>query len=336
MAVVERDNRGFLPALAGDGRPLLVLLALGLVLSGLFALFLGLTGHFLPHDERFLRMTAEELCALHGCRVVHFMIHDRVSFGGALLAIGLLYLWLVEFPLRQKQAWAWWALVLSGAVGFASFLTYLGYGYLDGWHAAATLALLPCYVVGLARCRARLQRPREINSLLGPAVRVPWSSPHGRGRACLLAAAAGLVAGGLTILAVGMTCVFVPQDLAYLGLSAEDLHALNPRLVPLIAHDRAGFGGAVCCCGLALACCVWCGTPSRALWQVLGLVGLAGFGTAIGVHLAVGYVDPVHLAPAVCGAVLYLAGLVLTYRPMVRGEKAGGPGQECQGARELS
>ena len=36
------------------------------------------------------------------------MIHDRLSFGGALVALGLVYGWLVEFPLRQRRAWAWW------------------------------------------------------------------------------------------------------------------------------------------------------------------------------------------------------------------------------------
>jgi hypothetical protein len=144
------------------------------------------------------------------------------------------------------------------------------------------------------------------------------------------------VGAGLTILVVGMTWVFVPQDLGFLGVSVEELHALNPRLVPLIAHDRAGFGGAVCSCGIALFLCVRCGTPSRALWQVLFLVGLVGFGTAIGVHPAIGYDDPVHLAPAACGAVLYLAGLVLTYRPMVKGadSRRGAVQVRRQAARE--
>ena len=69
------------------------------------------------------------------------MMHDRVSFGGVLLAIGVMYLWLAEFPLRRGEAWAWWALAVSGTAGFLSFLAYLGYGYLDTWHGAATLAL---------------------------------------------------------------------------------------------------------------------------------------------------------------------------------------------------
>jgi hypothetical protein len=114
-----------------------------------------------------------------------------------------------------------------------------------------------------------------------------------------------------------MTSVFVPQDLAFIGLSADDLRAVSPRLVPLIAHDRAGFGGGVSTCGVLIFFSVWCGTPSRSLWQVLCLAGTTGFATAIGVHPLIGYTDAFHLAPAVTGAVLFAAGLVLTFRPMV-------------------
>jgi hypothetical protein len=288
-----------------------------LILSGLFAISLGVVGRFLPHDERFLGMSARDLCALHGCRIVHFMVHDRVSFGGALVAVGLLYLWLAESPLGRGDGWAWWALLLSGAVGFGSFFAYLGYGYLDSWHGLATLGLLPCFLLGLATpLRTRISGG-GVACLFPPAARWSYRSAAGLGRACLLATAIGLMAGGLTILVVGMTCVFVPQDLTYMGVEVADLDALNPRLVPLIAHDRAGFGGAVCSCGVALLICVWCGRPSPGLWCVLALVGGIGFGTAIGVHPAVGYNDAVHLAPAVTGAVVYLAGLLLTFRRMM-------------------
>jgi hypothetical protein len=305
--------------------------ALCLILSGVFAVALGVAGHFLPHDERFLGMSARDLCALHGCRIVHFMIHDRVSFGGAVIATGLLYLWLAESPLRRGQAWAWWALLLSGAIGFSSFFAYLGYGYLDNWHGLATLALLPCFLLGLATPSRKRDKREGICCLVCPSVRWSYRSPAGLGRACLLATAVGLVVGGFTILVVGMTCVFVPQDLAYMGLKVEELHALNPRLVPLIAHDRAGFGGAVCSCGAALFACVWCGKPSRSLWWVLALGGVIGFGTAIGVHPAVGYNDAVHLAPAVVGAIAYLTGLLLTFRPMRSGAAGGEPGPLDQG-----
>lgn len=114
------DSTGLLTALAGDGRPLLALVALGLMLSGIFALFLSATGTFLPHDVSFLGIQPRALCDLNQCRIVHFIFHDRVSFGGTLLAIGTLYLWLLAFPLRLGEEWAWWTLLLSGTVGFLS------------------------------------------------------------------------------------------------------------------------------------------------------------------------------------------------------------------------
>jgi hypothetical protein len=114
------DQRGFFEMI-GDGRPLLMLTALSLIFSGGFAIFQSATGQFLPHDVQYLGMTAQDLCRLDQCRIVHFMFHDRVSFGGALIAVGSLYLWLAEFPLRQGQAWAWWLFFVSGIVGFGSF-----------------------------------------------------------------------------------------------------------------------------------------------------------------------------------------------------------------------
>ncbi len=118
---------------------------------------------------------------------------------------------------------------------------------------------------------------------------------------------------------VGMTSVFVPQDLGFMNLLSGDLHAVNPRLVSLIAHDRAGFGGAICTCGIVVLFCVWCGVPSRSLWQALCFSGLAGFSTAIGVHPAVGYNDFIHLAPALVGAFVFVVGLVLSFGPMFKG-----------------
>jgi hypothetical protein len=323
-----RDDRSFVGALIGDGRPLLLFTGLCLVLSGLFALFLSVTGHFLPHDVQFLGMTAEQLCSVNECRIVHFMFHDRVSFGGAIIAIGVLYLWLAEFPLRGREPWAWWLLAISGILGFGSFLAYLGYGYLDAWHGVATLGLLPCFVAGLARSFALLPRGAGPQCLLRPAAQVPWSSRLGVGRACLLAAALGMVAGGGTIMVVGMTSVFVPQDLIYMGLQTDDLYAINPRLVPLIAHDRAGFGGGVCTCGVLMFFSVWCGSPSRSLWQALCISAAAGFATAIGVHPLIGYTDPLHLAPAILGVCVFGVGLALAYGPMIgRPSENGEPAQ---------
>jgi hypothetical protein len=62
------------------------------------------------------------------------------------------------------------------------------------------------------------------------------------------------------------------------------------------------------------------GHPSRGLWLFLALAGTVGFSSAIGVHPAIGYNNLVHLAPAVLGGILYLAGLILTFRPMWTGK----------------
>jgi hypothetical protein len=290
---------------------------LSLVLSGGFALFLAASGHFLPQDTQFLGMTSEQLCAVRDCRILRFMIHDRVAFGGALIAIGLLYIWLAEFPLRRAEAWAWWLFILSGLLGFGSFLAYLGYGYLDTWHGMATLLLLPCFVVGVVRSAALLSKPIRIHALFKSSLPLSWTSPLGMGRVCLLMTAVGMMAGGLTILGVGMTRVFVPQDLHFMGLLPADLDSINPRLVPLIAHDRAGFGGALLTTGITLFFSVWCAGPSRSLWQVLCIAGTVGFATAIGIHPIIGYNDLVHLAPALLGAAVFFIGILLCYKPMV-------------------
>jgi len=312
-------------ALVGDGRPLLILAGLSLVVFGCFAFFLSVSRQFLPHDVQFLGITAEELCRISDCRVVYFMFHDRVAFGGALIAIGSLYIWMAEFPLRQGQAWAWWLFIVSGAVGFSSFLAYLGYGYLDTWHGAGTLVLLPLFLFGLFKTYALLKPPKGVKSLLQPGVRVPWLSMYGLGRALLLATAAGMIAGGLTVMIVGMTTVFVPQDLSFMSLQPAQLHAISDRLVPLIAHDRAGFGGAICATGVTVLFCVWCAKPSKNLWQVLFFSGLVGFAAAIGVHPAVGYTDLFHLAPAILGALIFLLGLILCYGPMHSSESLTRP-----------
>lgn len=298
-----------LEGLIEDGRPLLLLTAVALFLSGAFAIFLAARREFLPHDIAYLGMSADELCLLADCRVVRFMFHDRVAFGGALIAIAVLYAWLIAFPLRGGAQWAWWALTISGVLGFGSFLGYLGYGYLDTWHGAATVALLPVFLLGLWHTRR-----------LGKEAMPGWlRSPEGRGapamsrlgRWGLIATGVGMVVAGVVILGVGMTRVFVAEDLAFMRLTRATLDQMNPRLIPLIAHDRAGFGGGLASAGILVTICAWYGSPSRAFYQAMLLAGAAGFGCAIGVHYVEGYTDVVHLAPAFAGAGLFAASLAL-------------------------
>ncbi|MGH9661901.1 MAG: hypothetical protein ACRD96_25355, partial [Bryobacteraceae bacterium] len=278
---MEREA-GFFEKLAEDGRPALMLFAISLLFSGAFAVFLSARREFLPHDVAFLGMTAKELCDLADCRVVRFMFHDRVAFGGSLMAVAILYLWLAAFPLRNAERWAWWAFALSGVLGFGSFVTYLGYGYLDSWHGMATLALLPVFIAGLVRSRrlVTISIPGWLRTAEGRAA----PSLLRLGRWGLIATGWGMMAAGTVILFLGTTDVFVAEDLAYMGLTREMLHGVNPRLIPLIAHDRAGFGGGLATTGLLVLFCAWHSRPSRAFHQAIVLAGIRGFGCAIGVH----------------------------------------------------
>ncbi len=53
-----------------------------------------------------LGFDAQHLAAMANPHVVKFMFHDRVAFGGTLLAIGVAYWYLAEFLMRAGAPWA--------------------------------------------------------------------------------------------------------------------------------------------------------------------------------------------------------------------------------------
>ena len=113
-------DRSLLEALLDDGRFLLSLTGFVLVLSGGFAIFQSLTGYFLPQDVHALGFDAQQLAAANS-QVVGFMFHDRVAFGGTLLAVGSAYWFLAEFPLRAGETWAWWTFLRVGYLRLRQF-----------------------------------------------------------------------------------------------------------------------------------------------------------------------------------------------------------------------
>ncbi len=265
----SHTSNNFIPALIADGRPLLSLTGIALLIAGGFAIFLSATGAFLPQDVDFLGMPVQELCKIGQCRTVHFMIHDRVSFGGVLIAIGTLYLWLAEFPLKEGKAWAWWTLFLSGVTGFGSFLAYLGYGYLDTWHGVATLCLLPIFVYGMVRTFALVEGNKSVASLWQNTRRIDLKTKTDIGWLCVILTGFGMLSAGAVIMSLGMTVVFVPEDLIFLQMNAAQIAAINPHLVPLIAHDRAGFGGGLVSAGLMVALIALHAKPSPNVFQAM-------------------------------------------------------------------
>ena len=297
-----RDQRGLLELALGDGRFLIALTGICLALSGGFAVFQSYSGQLLPQDSHAIGMDAAALIRAGNRELLRFMFHDRVAYGGTLLAIGAGYLWLAAIPLRERAPWAWWALVSSGLIGFLAFLTYLGQGYLDTWHGVATLFLLPVFAAGLWR-----SRPAHLSfrNVLQP--RPEREDFFARlGRVLVGICAAGLILAGATIAIFGMTTVFVPSDLRFIGLDVRALARISPLLIPVISHDRSGFGGGLCSTGCLLLFIARCAELNRSLVEIVTVMGCAGFGCALGVHFAVGYMEFLHLLPAYAGLTLFL------------------------------
>src|SRR5206468_3057129 len=171
---------------------------------------------------------------------------------------------------------------------------------LDTWHALGILLMLIPFVGGMALSARRVGR-------LSPRAVIRWPTPTGNraldtGWLPLPLGALGTAAGGLTILWVGVTTTFVPQDLRFMMVSASDLREVSHRLIPLIAHDRVGFGGGVVTMGVTTALCAWFTRPSRHFTQAAALAGVISLSAAIGIHFLIGYTDPKHLLPAIVAA----------------------------------
>jgi len=289
------------------------LLGLGMILGGAVAWLIAESSVLLPYDEDYLGMTRDEVKRIND-RLLHFLSHDRITLAGTMISIGILYYRLGKYGLRNGQHWARTAVLVSGVVGFPSFFLYLGYGYFDPLHAAAAIILFPMFLLAMRR------NPDQ-------PFREPTNRRNSRewrlalwGQLCFVALGVSLSVGGLVIAGVGVTTVFVPQDLAFLGVTPEQLDAANPRLIPLIAHDRAGFGGALFSDAvMLLAVALWgLQQGQRWLWWTLLAGGAPAFVAGLSVHFMIGYRDFIHLLPAYFAAALYVAGLFLLYPYLMR------------------
>lgn len=298
-----------LAALLDAGWLWLLLLGVGMVLGGALAWLIAATRVVLPYDEAFVGIGRAQLAAINE-RLLGFMAHDRVSLAGTMIAIGVLYAQLAVHAVRRREHWAHVTIGISAAAGFLNFFLFLGYGYFDPLHALVSLLLLPLFLLGL---RGRAEAP--------PNVPLPdlhndraWRLAQW-GQLGAVTLGVGLIGAGIAIMSVGVTDVFVPEDLAFLCTTRAALDAANERLIALIAHDRAGFGGALLSNGLAvLLLSLWgMRRGARWVWWTLLCAGTPGFVAALGVHWAVGYLDGWHLLPGIVGLVIYGATLALLF-----------------------
>lgn len=283
------------------------LMGAGMLLGGVLATGIAATRVVLPYDEAFLGMSKDQLHAVNP-RLVAFMAHDRVSLAGPMLTVGLVYLGLSVGGVRRGVHWAMVAVFASASVGFASFFLFLGFGYLDTLHAFVTACLLQLLLLAMHS---------ELGTYAPPAPPLrtdrAWRLAQW-GQLLLVLHAAAVLVAGLVISAVGVTVVFVHEDLAFMQTTAEQLKAANPRLVPLVAHDRATFGGMLVSTGVVLLLTALWGyrAGSGWLWWTLLPAGVLGYLPAIAVHVVVGYTDGMHLLPAFVGLGVFLLGLALS------------------------
>ncbi|WP_208834747.1 hypothetical protein [Streptomyces vinaceus] len=125
---------------------------------------------------------------------------------------------------------------------------------------------------------------------------------------------------------VGLTGVFVPTDLAFLDTSPQMLEGVNPRLVPFVAHDRAGFGGALMAAAVAimlLSAWGWRRGEAWVFWT-LAVAAVAGFLPTVVVHSVIHYTDFLHLAPVYFGIATTATGLLLA-RPYLCAKASARP-----------
>ncbi|MBM7809379.1 hypothetical protein [Saccharothrix algeriensis] len=284
-----------------------LLVGLGMVAGGLVAALITLGPVLLWYDREFLGADVARLHAVNH-RLVGFLRHDRITLAGAMVSIGVLYAGLTAGGMRRGWPWARETYLASGWVGFPTLLYLLGIGFPEPLHLAAAAVLFPVFLLSARR---------------GGAGACWTTPPEGGererrralvGQLLVVLVGLGLLVGGVVVSVVGLTAVFVPSDLEFLGTTPAALAEANPRLPAFIAHDRAGFGGALCSAAVAVTLLgAWGWRRGEAwVWWTLALAAASGFAPALVVHGVIHYTDFHHLAPVVAAMALTAAALALS------------------------
>lgn len=283
------------------------LMGIAMFIGGVMAVVIASTRVVLPYDESLCGLTRAQMVALNP-RLLPFMAHDRMSLAGAMLSIGIFYAALGWSGIRRGAHWAQVAVVVSATVGFLSFFTFLGFGYFDPFHAFVTAIitqfLLLCLVMQPSPPQPPVAEWRETAAWR----RGQW------GQLLFIAMGVGLTVAGFVITVIGCTSVFVMSDLEFMRTTAAELRLSYERLLPLVAHDRATLGGMLIANGITVWLSAQWGFRAGMgwLWHALAWGGNIAFACAVGVHAVVGYDDPLHLAPALAGWVVWNVALALT------------------------
>lgn len=312
-------GRGIVPSrLLWTGWGGLAALGVGLIICSTSSFAVGMSSIILPYDEEFMGITKSTLnsCNTH---ILQFMSHDRVTYSGTGLSTGILYFLLALFGTKRQDSWLYKSIAVSAGVGFSTFLLFLGYHYFDKLHALVCLLLAPPFIYALLK-RPQFAESGNINKINSQS----WKNAM-LGQLLFVLIGFGLILAGTTIGCVGISSVFVKEDLAFMQTTAAQIRAISEKLVPVIAHDRAGFGGGLAANGLLVLMVALYGFKprSRLVWWMLLIAGLSGFVPVLAIHWMVGYTDLWHLAPVYLASIWFLCGLVLSREFMFMEEEVG-------------
>ncbi len=294
------------------------LFGLSILIGGLLALLISITSIILPYDEYFLNMTKETLDNFNN-HILFFMAHDRMTLAGTMISGGMVYIALAYYGIRKGLLWAKQATDVAAITGFLGILMFIGYGYLDWLHLIFWIILAPFYVIGFIKTKHLKGTPSSTNrtnhsiwrhSLLGQFLFVFLGF--------------SLTLGGIVISYIGVTSVFIPTDISYICMPPEMLSEFNDKLIPVIAHDRAGFGSALISVGLLILMLSLWGFQqgNKWVWWTLLIGGIPAFICGIAVHFAIGYTTFIHLLPAYFALALFVLGLLYSFRFFHYNEKA--------------
>ncbi|MCH7321093.1 dihydroorotate dehydrogenase [Solibacillus sp. MA9] len=287
---------------------------LAIFIGGFIALYFALTTVILQYDEKFIGLTSSQLILINP-KIIAFMAHDRMSLAGTMISAGILYMTLAYFGLRRQLHWANVTFHSAAIIGFLGISLFIGYGYFDWLHGLFWLALLPIYIMSWRErknLKASPQSWHDTNDLA-------WKRAV-YGQLLFVILGFSLLIGGLVISIIGITTVFVTTDISFLCMDSATLQAISNRLIPVIAHDRAGFGSALVSVGILVLCLSLWGfrAGERWLWFTFAFGALPAFLAGIGTHFAIGYTSFIHLVPLYFLCVLYVVGLVLSYSHLTR------------------
>ena len=130
--------------------------------------------------------------------------------------------------------------------------------------------------------------------------------------------------GGLLALGLASTRVVLPYDEALCGMNRAQLAAVNPRLLPFMAHDRVSLAASMLSIGILYAALAYHGIRRGSHWAHVAVVSsaLVGFFSFF-LFLGFGYFDPFHAFVSAVLLQLVLLSMALPRgadRPIARPE----------------